>query len=86
MSLAQAALEASLLYPSSAHSDSRTLSLPDRIASIKHALKAEELAEILSVSKITIFKRAKAGKIPSFRIGSAVRFDPKSVADWLRRQ
>ena len=64
----------------------QSISLPDRIASIKRALKAEELAEILNVSKVTIFKRAKAGRIPSFRIGTAVRFDPKSVADWLRRQ
>jgi len=24
--------------------------------------------------------------IPSFRIGAAVRFDPKQVAEWLRRR
>jgi hypothetical protein len=36
------------------------------------------------VSRITIFKQAKAGRIPSFRIGTCVRFDPKIVANWLR--
>jgi len=49
------------------------------------ALTAEELAEMLTVSRITIFKQAKAGRIPSFRIGTCVRFDPRAVAQWLRR-
>lgn len=48
--------------------------------------KPAELADILNVSNITIFKRAKAGYIPSFRIGTCVRFDPKIVAQWLRNQ
>jgi excisionase family DNA binding protein len=47
-------------------------------------LTANELAEPLAVSRIAIFKQAKAGRIPSFRIGTCVRFDPKSVAQWLR--
>ena len=61
------------------------LSLPDRIERIGRALTADELASMLTVSRITIFKQAKAGRIPSFRIGTCVRFDPKSVAQWLRK-
>jgi excisionase family DNA binding protein len=61
------------------------LSLADRIERIERALTANELAEMLTVSKITIFKQAKAGRIPSFRVGSCVRFDPRAVAQWLRR-
>jgi excisionase family DNA binding protein len=49
-------------------------------------LTADELAEILAVSKITIYKMAKAGRVPSFRIGTAVRFDPFEVSKWLRSQ
>ncbi len=60
------------------------MSLPDRIERIGRALTADELASMLTVSRITIFKQAKAGRIPSFRIGTCVRFDPKSVARWLR--
>jgi hypothetical protein len=41
---------------------------------------------VLSVSKITVFKQAKAGRIPCFHIGTCVRFDPKTTADWLRKQ
>ncbi len=55
-----------------------------RIERIGRALTAEEPASMLTVSRITIFKQAKAGRIPSFRIGTCVRFDPKSVARWLR--
>jgi excisionase family DNA binding protein len=48
-------------------------------------LTADELAKMLTVAKVTIFKQAKAGRIPSFHIGACVRFDPKSVAQWLRK-
>jgi len=60
-------------------------SLPDQIERIGHALTAAELATLLVVSRITVFKLAKAGRIPCFRIGSCVRFDPRAVAHWLRK-
>jgi excisionase family DNA binding protein len=62
------------------------MSIADQIESIERALTAYDLAEILSVSPITIFKQAKSGRIPSFRIGTCVRFDPKIIAEWLRGQ
>lgn len=61
------------------------LSLANRIERMGRALMADELAEMLTVSRITIFKLAKAGRIPSFRIGTCVRFDPRAVAVWLRK-
>jgi excisionase family DNA binding protein len=61
-------------------------SLADQIEQTGRALTADELARMLSVSRITIFKQAKAGRIPSFHIGTCVRFDPKSVSQWLRKQ
>ena len=67
------------------NSTTEPLLLADRIERIGRALTANELAEILTVSRITIFKQAKAGRIPSFRIGTCVRFDPRAVAQWLRR-
>ncbi|HEY1939993.1 MAG TPA: helix-turn-helix domain-containing protein [Candidatus Angelobacter sp.] len=61
-------------------------SLADQIENTGHALNANELAELLSVSRITIFKHAAAGRIPSFKVGTCVRFDPHSIAAWLREQ
>jgi excisionase family DNA binding protein len=66
------------------NSTAEPMSLPDRIERIGRALTADELARMLTVSRITIFKQAKAGRIPSFRMGTCVRFDPKMVAQWLR--
>jgi excisionase family DNA binding protein len=64
-----------------------TLTLTKKIArDIKGALTAKQLAEMLNISPKTVFKMAKAGRIPSFRVGSAVRFDARHVIDWLRKQ
>jgi len=62
------------------------MTLVDRIERTDHALTALELSKLLNMSKVTIFKHAAAGRIPSFRIGTSVRFCPKRVADWLRQQ
>ena len=48
------------------------------------ALKVEELAEILSVSPKTLYRKIRRRLIPSFRIGTAVRLDPRRIAEWLR--
>jgi excisionase family DNA binding protein len=58
--------------------------LPQRIEGIKRAMTAGEVAGFLAVSPITVYKMAKAGRLPSFRIGTAVRFDPRAVAEWLQ--
>ena len=65
---------------------SESITLADRIEQTGHALTADDLAKLLAVSRITIFKQAKAGRIPSFRIGSSVRFCPNAVAKWLRKR
>ncbi len=49
------------------------------------ALKASELAKLLGVTRQHIYKMAAAGSLPSFRVGAAVRFDPKQVAEWLKK-
>lgn len=61
------------------------LTLAEQIERTEGAMTAEQLARLLNVSPITVYKLAKAGRIPSFRIGRCVRFDPKTVANWLRR-
>jgi excisionase family DNA binding protein len=59
------------------------MSLASRIKAIHHAMTAEELADLLKVSRLTILRRAKRGTIPSFRVGSCVRFDPANISRWL---
>ena len=66
-----------------------TLTLTKKIARDyrdRGAVTAKELAKMLGISPKTVFKLARAGRIPSFRIGTAVRFDARLVIDWLRQQ
>lgn len=58
-------------------------SIRQLLAEYKRALTTEELASILAVDPRTIQRRAKSGSIPSFRVGTSVRFCPKTMADWL---
>jgi excisionase family DNA binding protein len=62
----------------------RKTSIPDHLETIDRAMTTAELAQVLGVSRRSIFDLAKAGRIPSFRVGSSVRFDPHRVATWLR--
>jgi putative transposase len=63
---------------------SNTETLADQIATFKGALTARQLSDLLSISAITIYKMAKSGRLPSFRVGSCVRFCSRTIARWLR--
>jgi excisionase family DNA binding protein len=47
---------------------------------------ADELSEVLCISRKHIYKLAKAGRIPHYRISGSVRFDPEAVAQWLEKR
>jgi excisionase family DNA binding protein len=64
----------------------RRFSLASHINSFHRALKAEELADLLGMQKTTVLRRAKKGSIPSFRVGSSVRFDSSAIAAWLMQR
>jgi hypothetical protein len=49
--------------------------LADRIEKIDHAIKSKDLARLLGVSVPQMYKLGKT-TIPSFRLGTGVRFDP----------
>ena len=53
------------------------------IRSRRRAWTAAELADVLSMSAKHILKMAKEQRMPSYRIGGSVRFDPSATADWL---
>jgi excisionase family DNA binding protein len=62
------------------------LSIATTIEQFDHALTAPELARLLSVHVLTIYRAAKSGALPCFRINSAVRFDPSTIARKLRER
>lgn len=43
-----------------------------------------EMASILGLARSSLYDYVAAGRIPHVRIGSAIRFDPRVMAHWLR--
>lgn len=62
------------------------MSIKEKIGSFSKAMQAKDLAGIFGVTKDLIYEQARLGTIPSFRIGTAVRFDPKRVSEWYDKQ
>lgn len=47
-------------------------------------LTAAEVAALLAVSPNTVLDWAESGRLPSFKLGRAVRFQRSEVMEWLQ--
>ena len=54
--------------------------------SIGEVMTIEELAAYLKISKSTLYKLAREGKVPSNKIGRHWRFQKRSIDRWLERE
>jgi excisionase family DNA binding protein len=54
-------------------------------ASLK-LLTPDDVAALISVERVTVVRLARAGKIPSLKIGKAIRFRPSSIEAWMVEQ
>jgi PTS system nitrogen regulatory IIA component len=52
---------------------------------MKTILTVPELANKLQISSSTVYKYAESGKIPSFKIGSSLRFLENEIDDYLKK-
>jgi len=50
----------------------------------KEFYKAEELAELLQVNIMTIYRYIKAGKLQAYKIGKEYRIDKKTLDKFLK--
>lgn len=50
---------------------------------MKKILTIKEVADSLQLSPSTIYKYSEKGKIPSFKIGTALRFFENEINDYL---
>ena len=60
--------------------------LVTRLKQRSGAIRVSELARILTMSRTTVYQMVEAGKIPHYRIGDSIRFDPVRIASWLTDQ
>ena len=51
----------------------------------KKLLNPVELAELLHVSKTSVYRLAEGGKIPHYKVGGSLRFGMKDVSAYLER-
>ena len=61
-------------------------SVLDQLEAAKGALDAKGLATILGVSSKTVYKAAQARELPSYRVLGKLKFDPKVISFWYRKQ
>ena len=59
------------------------LTIPERLRALSGGIDARVLAQLLGVSPVTIYKQAAKHVLPSYRVGTSLRFDPALVAQWL---
>lgn len=58
----------------------------EQIAERRSAFSLREFAEITGISYNAAFDMATNGRLPVMRIGSSIRLDPKTTAQWLRER
>ena len=63
-----------------------TVGLADSVDGKRRALLVTDVAELLSISERQVYKLVAAHRIPCFKIGGSIRFDPSAISAWLRQK
>jgi excisionase family DNA binding protein len=66
--------------------DKKASGLADSLDGKMRALPVADVAELLNISERQVYKLVSEYRIPSFKIGGSIRFDPCAVAVWLRQK
>jgi excisionase family DNA binding protein len=59
-------------------------STPDRALSDVHFLTVSEVASLMRVSKMTVYRLVHNGEMPAVRVGRSFRVPEQAVHDYLR--
>lgn len=60
--------------------------LTDCLDGKRQALVVTDIAELLRISERQVYKLVAAHRIPCFKIGGSIRFDPSAISVWLREK
>ncbi len=52
----------------------------------EEVLTASEVAQLLGFHQVTLYSWARRGKIPNYKIGSAIRFRKSELERWLQER
>ena len=53
---------------------------------VKPILTAREVAQFLDVDEITVYRLARKGQLPAFKVGGQWRFDRQALEVWMNEQ
>lgn len=62
------------------------IGLADSLHGKARALRVIDIATLLNISERQVYNLAAQHRIPNFRIGASIRFDPVVIANWLRQK
>jgi excisionase family DNA binding protein len=66
--------------------DEIAVGIADCLDGRRHALVVTDIAELLRISERQVYKLVAAHRIPCFKIGGSIRFDPLAISVWLRQK
>jgi excisionase family DNA binding protein len=66
--------------------DNKAGGLTDCLDGKRQPLVVTDIAELLSISERQVYKLVAAHRIPCFKIGGLIRFDPLAISAWLRQK
>src|ERR1700676_3331945 len=66
--------------------DDKNGGLTDCLDGRRRALVVTDIAELLSISERQVYKLVAKHRIPCFKIGGSIRFDPVAISAWLRQK
>ena len=73
--------------PTNRVTESQTTNILETLAQSDRAWKIPEVARLLNLDKLTVYKLARTNRLPgSFRIGTAVRVNGGRLAQYLAEQ
>lgn len=49
-------------------------------------ISVDEVAELLNCPRSWVYERTRCGKIPCYNLGRYVRFNPKEIEEWIKRE
>ena len=53
---------------------------------MKSILTAQDVAHLLAVDQITVYRLARKGQLPGFKVGNQWRFDRGVLEQWMAHQ
>jgi excisionase family DNA binding protein len=59
-------------------------SIVEQIASMRSAFSLHVFADKTGIDYNTAYDMYRDGRLPGMKIGSSIRLDPKTIAEWLR--